>query len=234
VGIIAGIGKPWRAIALVIVGAAGGESCSTLQVIGTPGPKEANLRWNQTGPTGPTGATGARGLTGSLGPRGPTNTVVSGQTLTLSGGNVITVGGSGGLTIASPVVRNTDSPLGGVVLSTTSTALKFNLLAVALTPNTQTSATGQSSGHRGGISITKTIDKSSAKLLQACATGQHFKTAVITVRGNGSKHTALTYSLTNVIVTSDQIHTTGKSSAHPQETLTIGYASIKISNGKPK
>jgi type VI secretion system secreted protein Hcp len=74
------------------------------------------------------------------------------------------------------------------------------------------------------ISITKTVDKSSPKLLQACVNGTHFKKAVITLSHAG--HT-IAYALSGVLISSVQAQG-GKGNTTPNETLTLNFTKIEI------
>jgi type VI secretion system secreted protein Hcp len=64
------------------------------------------------------------------------------------------------------------------------------------------------------ITITKTIDKSSPKLMEACATGKHFPTATVTVR-------YMKYELHDVVITSYRAGGGGT------ETVVLHYGSMQ-------
>lgn len=75
------------------------------------------------------------------------------------------------------------------------------------------------------ISLTKYIDKASAKIAQACALGTHIDSAVLTVRKAGGDDPVeyLVYTLTDCLVTS---YTTGGSGGEDRltENLTLNFA----------
>ena len=77
------------------------------------------------------------------------------------------------------------------------------------------------------IQITKPTDKSSPKLFLACANGQHFKKATLTVRKAGKQ---VAYTLSDVLIASAQ------STGHGEkltDSLTLNYAKLTIQTGKP-
>jgi hypothetical protein len=134
---------------------------------------QTTISWNATGPQGPPGANGSPGKS---------VTVANGHTLTLAGGQVITVGGGSGLTITPPPLRSNAKPVGTIQIGTGSGALTFPLLNVGFA-NASTGSAKRTQVK--DISITKTVDKSSAKLFNACVTGKHFSSAKITLRKSG-------------------------------------------------
>lgn len=100
-----------------------------------------------------------------------------------------------------------------------------------------------SSGHGGGggagkvvsqdLSITKRIDKSSAVLMIACATGQHFKDAVLTARkAGGTQQEYLKIKLEEVLISSYQ--TSGGGSAMVQESVSFNFAKLEMAYKEQK
>lgn len=78
------------------------------------------------------------------------------------------------------------------------------------------------------LSVTKWIDKASASLLQACASGKHFDKAILTVRKAGE--TPLEYiklTMENVMVTNVS---TGGSAGEERltENVTLNFAKVKF------
>jgi len=78
------------------------------------------------------------------------------------------------------------------------------------------------------VSFTEKVSKASPKLLLACATGEHIKKAVLTVRKAGKdQHDYLTVTFTDVLVSSYQ--TGGSASAKvPIESISLNYATIQF------
>lgn len=76
--------------------------------------------------------------------------------------------------------------------------------------------------------FTKYLDKSSPKLFQACASGKHIPTAILSVRKAGEKPMEyLKFQLSEVLVSSYQ---TGGSDGHhlPQESISLNFAKIEF------
>jgi len=187
----------------------------------TPGgPSEQAISWNTTGPQGPAGPPG------SVGPQGP-----EGQTLTING-ETFTISGIN----RTGTVQNTTLPplqgnpgghaVGTLTLGSGRGAVAFNVLAWGVSPQ----GTGQSSGAGGGrksvsdLRITKVVDKASAKLFQACATGQHIKQATLVVRKAGGKP-YLTIKLDNVLVSSYQ--QSNGAGGKPTESISLNFTKIE-------
>jgi type VI secretion system Hcp family effector len=206
---------------LRIVDPGAGQTCNTVNANGGP-PSEANLAWNTLGATGPRGARGARG---------PAITIAGGNTLTISGGQVITVGGSHGVTINTPTITPNSRPIGNLKLPLGGAPTSLQIYSWSF--GTGTSATGGGGGAGKSpvheIVITKTQDASSPKLSKACATGEHFKTVVLSVRkagggGGGAGSTFLTIKLTDVTISSYQLSSGGD---RPTESLTLNFTKIE-------
>ena len=77
----------------------------------------------------------------------------------------------------------------------------------------------------------KNTDKASPKLLKACATGQHYKSVIITVpkkSGGGNKQPFLEFKLQEVIISSFQAGSGGHGGSRPLESLTLNFASSQL------
>jgi type VI secretion system secreted protein Hcp len=94
-------------------------------------------------------------------------------------------------------------------------------------------ASGSSRGGAGKVilqdlNFTTRISKASPKLMAACASGKHIKSAVLTARrAGGSQADFLTFSLSDVRVSSFQ---TGGSEDEvaPVESVALGFARIEV------
>jgi len=76
------------------------------------------------------------------------------------------------------------------------------------------------------LSIVHNIDKASPRLLQACATGAHFKDATITHRKAGKgQQEYLVVKMNDVIITGVALASGGD---RPLESVTLNYAKIHI------
>jgi type VI secretion system secreted protein Hcp len=86
----------------------------------------------------------------------------------------------------------------------------------------------------GGISVSKSYDKSSPKLAEACAKGTHFPKATLTVRkSGGGQQEYMTYELENVLISGYSLGGGGGGaggSAQPMESLSINYTKIQFKN----
>ena len=106
------------------------------------------------------------------------------------------------------------------------------------------SSTGTFSGQRcdmTALAIVKQLDKSSPKLAQACAAGDHFKEATLTLsRAGGDKQPYMKYKLSDVLI--ENVSTGGSSQGEggvPSEEVGLRYAKIELeytvvgTDGKP-
>ncbi|MEO0249748.1 MAG: type VI secretion system tube protein Hcp [candidate division WOR-3 bacterium] len=88
-------------------------------------------------------------------------------------------------------------------------------------------------GGAGKVSVqdfrfTKVIDKSSPKLFEACATGEHIKTAVLTCRKAGKEQQEfLKIRLSDVLISSYQTSGTEASETLPMEDIALNFAKIE-------
>ncbi len=113
--------------------------------------------------------------------------------------------------------------------------LSFNwgINQTANSPNAAASSTGASAGRANfrEFTITKTVDKASPNLMQACSTGQHIKTAVLSVRGTGTNQDYLKVSLTSVLVSSfvQGGHAQNATEPTPSEQVRFDFTKVELS-----
>ena len=95
------------------------------------------------------------------------------------------------------------------------------------------SSTGTFSGQRCDmtpVTVVKQLDKSSPKLAQACAAGEHLKSAVLTLsRAGGDKQPYMKYKLSDVLV--ESVRTGGASQGEggvPTEEVGLRFAKIEL------
>ena len=100
---------------------------------------------------------------------------------------------------------------------------------------------GTGTGHGGGKSsqqdamFTKKVDKASATLFKACATGQHYKSALLTVRKAGGKQEEyLKVTLTGAYISSYSLGGSGGEGVVPTDTFAINFAKMAISYKEQK
>ncbi len=99
---------------------------------------------------------------------------------------------------------------------------------------TNTGTGGSNLGSGGGRSnvqdmhFTKVVDSASPNLFLACATGKHFKDALVTVRRAGDKpQEYLTYKLTEVYISS--VTTSGhEGGGIAQESVSLNFSKVEI------
>jgi len=89
---------------------------------------------------------------------------------------------------------------------------------------------GKSSGKvsMGDISVMKSVDKASAKLMELCANGKHIATGVLTCRkstGDKTPQDYLIVKMTEVYVSSYQISGGGD---EPMESVSLAYNEVKL------
>jgi hypothetical protein len=202
-----------------IIDTAAGQQCTTTLPAGGP-PPETALNWNVTGPQGPPGQNGQPGTQGPPGANGKTATVTAGNTFTI-GGTVITVGQSRGLTLAPPTFAGNGF---GTLTLTAGSPITADITGMSFGPHSL--GTGQGGGKTTfhDISVTKHLDKASAKLQLACASGKHFKEGVITLRKAGGKQ--IEYDMHDVFVAT---YSAGSAkNSQPTEDLTLDFAKVDI------
>lgn len=95
-------------------------------------------------------------------------------------------------------------------------------------PVSVSSATGGRTAERVNISdfvVTKTVDKSSPTLAQACCDGRHINEVKVEVcEASGEKHTYLVYTMEDVIVSGVSI---GGGGDKPTETVSFNFGKLK-------
>ena len=104
------------------------------------------------------------------------------------------------------------------------------------------SSSGTFSGQRCDMSpltVQKLFDKASPKAAQACAAGDHFASAVLTLcRAGGDKQPYMEYKLSDVLISSVQVGGAGEGGV-PTESWSLHYAKIEMTytqiglDGKP-
>lgn len=96
--------------------------------------------------------------------------------------------------------------------------------------NTASSAGGATAGRIQchDMHIAKYVDKASPKLLEACASGQHFKTITIDIhRAGGTQQKYLSIKLEEVIISSLAMRTS-QHAEFPSEDITLNYGRISV------
>lgn len=98
---------------------------------------------------------------------------------------------------------------------------------------TGTAATGGGMGagkvHFQDLHITHHVDKASPKLLLACATGQHIKSGVLSVRkAGGEQQDYLVVTLSDVLVSSVQAGGTASNTEVPTEQISLNFSKIQF------
>jgi hypothetical protein len=165
------------------------------------GSSEQPISWNVTGPAGPAGPAGSAGPTGQTGPTG-----------------AVTVN------LTSPPIKNSAKPVATLKLGTGHSAIGTSLLGLSLAK-----PTGKVKIH--DLSFTQKVNKASAALFRASASGKHFTTAIIVVRkaggGGASSGTPfLEIKLQDVVITSVQDAPSGGAGTQPQEHVTLNFQKI--------
>jgi type VI secretion system secreted protein Hcp len=109
--------------------------------------------------------------------------------------------------------------------------LSFNHAVSQPTSSTRSSSGGATTGisEHGDIMVTKFIDLSSPKLLEAVSTGKHFKKAVIEVfrQSGDSKVKYLTVNLEEVLISTVQTGGNGHGPELPVENVGLNYGKIE-------
>ena len=232
-GLIAQIGRPWRAVLPVLAGAVvGGAAFAAADVPDTNGVIHAcyqlsdpNQPPNQTpgnlyvmDPSrgqscpGPAGSAPALdwNIAGPRGPRGPQGFA----------GNAVT--------LKNPTVKSSAAPIGHVDLGTGAQKLSFKLLEVGLGSRGTGGGGGAGKVKFHDITITKKVDPSSPALSRALSKGQHFKKAVIVCRKAGEKPLEY-FTITLKGASVSAVHTSSASGEEgPTEQITFTYGQLKI------
>jgi type VI secretion system secreted protein Hcp len=96
---------------------------------------------------------------------------------------------------------------------------------------------GHANGGGGGagkvslqdLSFTMKVNKASPKLLLACASGEHFKKAVLTCRKAGKQgQEYLKFTLSDLLVSAYQTGGNGQSKVIPVDSISLNFARIEI------
>ena len=83
------------------------------------------------------------------------------------------------------------------------------------------------------LTVTKSLDKATANLMKACATGEHIKEAVLYVRKAGDKpQEYFKVTFKDVLITSVSISGSGGND-RPTESLSLNFASFKVEYIEP-
>jgi type VI secretion system secreted protein Hcp len=184
-----------------VIDPAAGQACGTVHA-------ERPLNWNVAGPPG---APGAQGQAGAQGAQGPAGT---------------------GLTIAGPTVKSTAPPVGHMTLGTGRHALSFDIIALGFASSSaQAAGAHTAKATFNDLTIKKPVDSSSAKLFSACASGAHYKKVTISLRKAGGDPGStgkpfLTYTLTDIRMSSYQLAPGGAGKAKPLETVTLHFGAV--------
>ena len=95
------------------------------------------------------------------------------------------------------------------------------------------SSSGTFSGQRcdmTAVTVVKSLDKASPKLAQACAAGEHFKSATLTLsRAGGDKQPYMKYKLSDVLI--EAVRTGGATQGEggvPSEEVGLRYGKIEL------
>lgn len=191
---------------------------------------ESGVKIAQTGPQGPAGPAGAVGPAGVPGAPG-------------------TPGGGGTATITSVPVfpaAATDYLLqiDGIKGESSEKGHEGDIGVEAVSWGASHPASGGASGGGGGagkvsfsdLTVKKPIDKASAPLLQAVATGRHLKSATLVARHLGANGPAVEFlriKLTDVLVSSLKMSSQAPAGQGEVETVTLSFAKAeeKVSSG---
>jgi type VI secretion system Hcp family effector len=133
-------------------------------------------------------------------------------------------GSSGdGVTIAPPPIRSNAPNIGSIRLTTGSGTLTVPFLEQDL-------AQAKGDGAPHDLVITRTVDKSSSKLFLACARGDHYDKAKVTMRKAGKgQQDFLIFQLKDVIITGYQTRPGAKGTkSRPQETVSLSFTKIEL------
>lgn len=95
------------------------------------------------------------------------------------------------------------------------------------------SSTGTFSGQRADLaplSIVKQLDKASPKLAQACAAGEHVKSAILTLcRAGGDKQPYMEYKLSDVLISNVSVGGAGQGEGGvPTEEVGLAYGKVEL------
>lgn len=111
-----------------------------------------------------------------------------------------------------------------VIIETMSTGINRSLPASAVDQNRTKGST-----YLSDVTFSRTLDKSSVKLQEACANGTFFKEVEIHLctTVNNKQEPYLIYKLSDVIITSYNISASAHSSDPPSESLSMNYTKVE-------
>ena len=106
---------------------------------------------------------------------------------------------------------------------------------------TQSGTAGRGGGGGAGkvqpqdFHFVKKLDKASSRLFIACATGEHFKSAILTARkAGGGQQEYLKITLEDVLVSSYQVGGAAHSDVVPTDQVSLNFAKLEISYKEQK
>jgi type VI secretion system secreted protein Hcp len=213
-------------VRIIDPGANPAQTCSTSSPTGAPGEQE--ISWNTVGQQGAQGVPGAQGQPGPQGAEGHTLTI-SGQTFSLANGKTLTITGQ---PLIAPLAPHPGGravgQLSGLDVGRGQPApIEIDSWSFGAS---QTSTAGLGSGGGAGkskvheIQITKSVDKASPLLFKACATGQHFKKVMLSLRKAGGAKPYLTITMSDAIISSFQ---QSNGADKPAESLSLNFTKIE-------
>jgi type VI secretion system secreted protein Hcp len=112
-------------------------------------------------------------------------------------------------------------------------SIEINSFQFGVSNNAKVTGSSNSAGRPSAttVTITKSIDRATPSLFQACTTGAHYKTVTLEMRKAGVSSTApppsLTITLSNVLVVSDAI--SGPGDDGPIESVSLNFTKITYS-----
>jgi type VI secretion system secreted protein Hcp len=87
----------------------------------------------------------------------------------------------------------------------------------------------------GDFTFVKRVDKGSPILMIGCATGQHFKSAILTARkAGGGQQDYLKITMSECLISSYQTGGSRNGDTVPSETLTLNFAKLEMSYKEQK
>jgi type VI secretion system Hcp family effector len=146
---------------------------------------------------------GQPGPQGVQGPPGPSGTVTATEPPPETNSGQVAING-GRAARALPISGATTFPFISISLGVTG-------------PGNRSAGYGTARIPAPTVVITRDNDEFSAKIMLACASGEHFKTVVFQLFKSGTKTPYLTYTLTNAFITS--VQTSGQGDALPKQTV---------------
>ncbi len=106
---------------------------------------------------------------------------------------------------------------------------------------TQSGTAGQGSGQGGGkvqpqdFHFVKKLDKASSRLFIACATGEHFKKAVLTARkAGGGQQEYFKITMEDLLVSSYQIGGSAQGDVVPVDQISLNFGKLEMSYKEQK